>query len=47
MAAAYGLDDLYNAGQSGSGLTVGVYELEPYTPADIAAYEACYGIATR
>jgi hypothetical protein len=46
LAAAYGLNSLYGDGLDGTGVTIGVYELEPYTPADITAYQACYGIST-
>jgi subtilase family serine protease len=46
LAAAYGLNALYGSGLDGTGVTIGVYELEPYTPLDIAMYETCYGIAT-
>ena len=34
------------SGLDGTGVTIGVYELEPYTPSDITAYETCYGIST-
>ncbi len=44
LAATYGLTSLYDAGRVGRGQTVGIYELEPYSPSDIAAYQACYGI---
>jgi subtilase family serine protease len=43
IASAYGFSGLYGAGDQGKGQTVAVYELEPYTPADIAAYQSCYG----
>ena len=46
LAAAYGLSSLYGSGLDGTGVTIGVYELEPYTPSDITAYETCYGIST-
>ncbi len=46
LAASYGLNSLYGGGANGAGVTVGIYELEPYTQADIAAYESCYGIST-
>ena len=46
LAAAYGFNSLYGAGLDGSGVTIGVYELEPYTPLDITNYKACYGITT-
>ncbi len=43
IAAAYGLSGLYGAGDTGAGVTVAVYELEPVDPSDIAAYQSCYG----
>jgi subtilase family serine protease len=43
IASAYGLPGLYRAGDQGQGITVAEYELEGYDPADIAAYQACYG----
>ena len=46
IAAAYGLSDLYAAGDGGSGTTVGLFELEPYSASDVAAYQACYGTST-
>ncbi len=46
LAAAYGLNSLYGQGLDGTGVSIGVYELEPFTTADIAAYKACYGITT-
>ncbi len=46
LAGAYGLNSLYGDGLDGTGVTIGVYELEPYTPADITAYKSCYGIST-
>jgi hypothetical protein len=42
IASAYGLSDLYATGNGGSGSTVAVFELEPYLPSDIAAYQSCY-----
>jgi subtilase family serine protease len=44
IASAYGFPGLYDAGDLGAGVTVAVYELEADDPADLAAYEACYGI---
>ncbi len=44
IASAYGFSGLYAGGDDGSGVTVAVYELESDNPADIAAYESCYGI---
>jgi hypothetical protein len=43
IASAYGFSGLYEAGDHGGGTTVAVYELEPDDPADIAAYQSCYG----
>jgi subtilase family serine protease len=43
IASAYGFPGLYGAGDNGAGVTVAVYELEPFDPADIAAYQSCYG----
>jgi subtilase family serine protease len=45
IASAYHFTDLYAAGAEGQGQTIAIYELEPYDPADIGAYESCYGIA--
>ncbi len=47
IASAYGFSGLYAAGDAGAGVTVAVYELEPDDPADIAAYQACYGTHAR
>src|SRR5205085_9267444 len=43
IASAYGFPGFYTAGDKGKGQTVGLYELEPYTSSDIAAYQSCYG----
>ena len=34
---------LYAGGRVGAGQTVGLFELEPFTASDVAAYQACYG----
>jgi hypothetical protein len=47
IAAAYGLSDLYAAGDGGSGTTIALFELEPYSASDIAGYQACYGTRTQ
>jgi subtilase family serine protease len=44
IANAYGLTSLYAAGDEGSGQTIALYELQPYTSSDITAYESCYSI---
>jgi subtilase family serine protease len=46
LASAYGFSTLYGDGLQGTGQTIGIYELEPYTASDITAYKTCYGIAT-
>ena len=43
LAQTYGLSSLYADGNVGTGQTVGLYELEPFTASDIQAYQACYG----
>ncbi len=43
LASTYGLSSLFAGGRDGSGQTVGIFELEQYTPTDIATYQACYG----
>ena len=44
LATAYGLNGLYGQGRDGTGQTVGVYELEPFTQTDINTYRTCYGL---
>ena len=46
IASAYGLNDLYAAGDGGSGTTIALFELEPYSNDDIAGYQSCYGTST-
>ncbi|HEX3946078.1 MAG TPA: protease pro-enzyme activation domain-containing protein, partial [Acidimicrobiales bacterium] len=46
LADAYDMSTLYGQGRTGAGVTVALYELEPYSTSDIAAFEQCYGIAT-
>jgi len=43
IATRYGLNAFYSAGNLGSGVTVALFELEPFDPSDVAAYQACYG----
>lgn len=49
IASAYGFNGLYNASPNnlGSGVTVALYELEPYASKDITAYQNCYGTPTN
>ncbi len=42
VAHHYGIDALYPT-TTGQGVTVGLLELEPFDPADVAAYQTCYG----
>ena len=42
LASTYGLSTLYGNGREGAGQTVGIFELEPYTPSDIQAFQSCY-----
>jgi subtilase family serine protease len=46
IANAYGFSGVYGTGDLGQGVTIGVYELEPNSPTDIAAYQSCYGTDT-
>jgi hypothetical protein len=42
LAQAYSASPLYASGDEGQGVTIALYELEPYLPSDIAAYDNCY-----
>jgi subtilase family serine protease len=43
VAGAYGMDGLYANGDFGAGVTVALYELEPYSASDLTAFQSCYG----
>lgn len=43
IASDYGLSGYYAAGDEGSKVTIALYELEPFSASDIAAYQSCYG----
>jgi len=43
LAQAYSFDQLYGEGRMGAGVTVAIYELEPYLASDVAAFQACVG----
>lgn len=45
IANAYGLTPMYQAGDLGAGVTIGVIEFSSYIPTDIASYAACLGIS--
>ena len=47
IAHAYGVDGLYSAGDTGAGQTVAIYELEPFSTADLQAFDTCYFGATQ
>jgi subtilase family serine protease len=36
---------LWDAGDIGSGATVALYELEPFSQSDVTAYDSCYGVS--
>jgi hypothetical protein len=42
LAHSYGIDGLYAAGDLARGETVDIFELEPYSISDIAAFDRCY-----
>lgn len=42
MARAYGLDGLYEQGDLSKGVTIAVFELEPYLRSDISTFDTCY-----
>jgi kumamolisin len=44
VGAAYGVESLLNAGQTGAGQNVAVYELGQHQPTDTSAYETCFGL---
>lgn len=47
LAAAYQINQLYQQGYQGQGMTIGVAEFdEPYNPNDVANYAACVGLPT-
>ncbi len=43
LAQAYSFDGLYSGGDTGSGTSVALYELEPHLSSDISAYQSCMG----
>jgi subtilase family serine protease len=45
LAAAYSFSSLYTGGTEGSGVTVGLYELEPFLTTDISTFKNCYSPA--
>jgi len=47
VARAYGLDPLYEAGADGTGQTIAVYELQPFSMTNLEAFDTCYFGAAR
>jgi subtilase family serine protease len=47
IAQAYKLSTLYAAGHSGASQTIALYELEPFSSTDLAAFQKCYGTAVK
>ncbi len=45
QAALYGLTAAWNAGNTGVGQTIGVYELATYDASDVQTYFTCYGLS--
>ncbi len=45
LAQAYNIAPLYAQGDEGAGVTIGVYELEPFSSTDVQAFESCYSPA--
>ena len=43
IASAYNFNSLYNAGYLGEGQTVGLLELDGFSPNDLAVYTSCFG----
>ena len=46
IAGAYGFGGLYANGDSGAGVTVALFELEPYVATDITWFQTCFGTST-
>jgi hypothetical protein len=42
LAHAYGLDGLFRSGDFGAGQHIAIYELAPFVPSDVTAFETCY-----
>ena len=45
LAGYYGLSQLFAQGRTGIGQTIAIVEFEQFSSADIAAFEACYGLS--
>jgi len=47
LGDTYGIGGLIADGDNGSGATVGVYELQPYDPDDVAEFDSYYNLASN
>ena len=45
LAGYYGLSQLFAQGRTGIGQTIGIVEFEQFSSADVAAFQACYGLS--
>lgn len=43
LASAYDFTGLYDQGDEGSGITIGLFELGPNLPSDVTSYQSCFG----
>ncbi len=43
LASRYGLSPYYSSNDLGSGVTVALFELEPFSSSDISTYKSCFG----
>jgi hypothetical protein len=46
LSSVYGISSLQADGLNGLGQTVALYELAQYSPADVGAYESCFGLSS-
>jgi hypothetical protein len=47
IANAYGASGLYALGDTGSGVSIGIFEQEPFSASDIETFDTCYFGASR
>jgi hypothetical protein len=43
LAGAYSVSGLYGKGINGNGVTIALFELQPWSASDIGAFQSCYG----
>jgi hypothetical protein len=46
LANAYSGSELYAKGEEGAGVTVALFELQPWAASDISAFQSCYGTSS-